>query len=166
MQKYRNVPIITTDDDQLVFKNFAEILYQSYLKHPNVIHSCRCHLIVKDWRKNILPYKRWKWDCRSIKEPSFDLFATGVGTVLYPPNILQISDNDIPMIKDILCQDDIFLKIKENVLGIKIKFVNGVILGKDLKEQLNAQKHALNINNTIKSGNDKIIKKYQKFLVK
>lgn len=118
MQKYRDAPIITADDDQIVFKNFAEILYTSYLKNPNVIHGGRCHLILKK-ANTILPYNKWKWDCKSINKPSFELFATGVGTVLYPPNILKLSDDDLPMIKDMLCQDDIFFKNKRKYIRYK-----------------------------------------------
>jgi len=164
MQKYRTVPIITTDDDQMVYKNFAEILYNSYLKNPNVVHACRCHLIIKDNNKNIIPYRQWKWNCKTIKEPSFELFATGVGTVLYPPNILKISDDDLPMIRDILRQDDIFLKIKENILNIKVKSVDGISLGIDLKEISIMQKEALNKINTMNQNlNDVLIKKYKDY---
>ena len=164
MQKYRNVPIITCDDDQIINKNFAEILYNSYLKNPNVIHAGRCHLILKDRNNNILPYKQWIWNCKTIKEPSFELFATGVGTILYPPNILKISNDDIPMIKKLINQDDIFLKIKENNLNIKIKSVGGINLGIDLKEISTMQKEALNKINTMNQNmNDILIKEYKHF---
>lgn len=59
-----------------------------------------------------------------------------------------------------------FLKIKENILGIKVQYVKGIILGKSLKEIANAQQHALNIHNTVKNGNDIIIKKYNTLLRK
>lgn len=165
MQKYRNVPIITCDDDQMVYKNFAELLFQSYLTNKHVIHACRCHYIVTDAKNKIVPYNKWYWNYTKLKEPSFRLFATGVGTVLYPPNILQLSEKDIPLIKRIICQDDIYLKIREHMLGIKVLSVTGIELGRDLKEISIAQQHALNIQNTMKSGNDKTIKKYEKILV-
>lgn len=165
MQKYRNVPVITCDDDQIVFKNFAEILYESYLKNPNVIHACRCHRIMKSDDMVVLPYRKWKWNCKNISKPSFELFATGVGTVLYPPNILKLTNADLPLIKDILCQDDIFLKIKENLLGIKVQFVNGVSLGRDLKEIHSMQEDALNKINTMNQNlNDVYITKYNNLL--
>jgi hypothetical protein len=43
------------------------------------------------------------------------MFATGVGGVLYPPDILKISSSDIPDIVDkSLTTDDLFLKSKED----------------------------------------------------
>jgi len=94
MSKYRIVPIITCDDDQLYHKNFARLLYESYIKNTNVVHACRCHKIVKSMG-HIAKYENWKHDITSLLEPSFDLFATGVGTCLYPPNILRITANDL-----------------------------------------------------------------------
>jgi hypothetical protein len=69
-------------------------------------------------------YREWKHEYRQ-EEPSFDLLATGVGGVLYPPNILKIDSSDIQeILEKSLTADDLFLKFKENNLGIKVKNVN------------------------------------------
>lgn len=39
MLKYRDLPIISADDDCLYIKNYAEELYQAYLKNPHCIYS-------------------------------------------------------------------------------------------------------------------------------
>lgn len=68
----------------------------------------------------ICQYKYWKFDYANEKNPSKYLFATGVGGVLYPPNILNITNDDIAMINDSILADDVFLKKKELMLGIDV----------------------------------------------
>lgn len=58
-------------------------------------------------------------------DPSSDLFATGIGGVLYPENVLHISEADIPTIKQCLNADDIFLKKREQELNIKVVHAKG-----------------------------------------
>ena len=57
-----------------------------------------------------------------LLEPSYDLFATGVGGVLYPPDILKISNNDLNDINKSILNDDVFLKYKENKLDVKVVY--------------------------------------------
>ena len=54
---------------------------------------------------------------------SKDLFATGVGGVIYPPDILHITDANLPDIYKCLYADDIYLKYLENKKGIKTIWV-------------------------------------------
>ncbi len=87
-KEYQNAIIITADDDIFYPKNWLEILYKSYLTHPNTIVCHRAHRLKFDRNKNILPYKKWK---KKIKGPnlSYQNFFTGAGGVLYPPNSLN-----------------------------------------------------------------------------
>jgi len=163
MQKYRNVPIITCDDDVIILKNFADILYKSYLANPNFIHAGRCHEIILLNHK-IQSYKKWIFNQKNYNKPSHKLFATGVGGVLYPPNILNITDADIPLIKELLTVDDIFLKIKELTLNIKVNSVNLL----DFKQYFYdiSNKNGLWLNNLNgKSLNDFYIKKFNHLFI-
>lgn len=121
MQKYRNYAVVTIDDDIEYTPDLLESLYNVYMLHPNCICARRCHRIKWSESDTVLPYGSWQWQCKDYKEPRFDLFATGVGGVLYPPDILNINDNMIPEIRECLNADDIYLKWLE--LNKKIKTI-------------------------------------------
>lgn len=155
MVKYRDIPIITMDDDQLPVTNVADILYKSYQTNPSVIHAGRCHEIKYDDNKSALPYHQWRYEQRKVLKPSKHLFATGVGGVLYPPDILRLNPSCLPKILDIITADDIYLKVRENELRLKIKYVPGCkFIDMHAKQGL-----ALH-NNVGECLNDKYIKKY------
>ena len=157
MLRYRDIPIITVDDDQIPITNVAELLYNSYRNDPYVIHAGRCHEIKYNHTTNrALPYDQWVYEQQSIRTPSKHLFATGVGGVLYPPNILQLGTKCITKILDIITADDIYLKVRENELNLKVKYVPGcAFIDTHAKHGL-----ATAYNNTGKCLNNKYIKKY------
>lgn len=86
--EYINCILITADDDIFYPENWLEILYKSYLTHPNAITCHRAHRIKLDKDKNIMPYKTW---AKKINGPNLSYlnFFTGAGGVLYPPNCLN-----------------------------------------------------------------------------
>ena len=61
---------------------------------------------------NILPYSTWDREFNKYHHPSMELFATGVGGVLYPPFIFdkKIALNIKTIIETCLDADDIWLK--------------------------------------------------------
>lgn len=123
MKKYRNHPIITVDDDIVYEKTTVESLLNSYLLYPNYISARRVHKMLFDKNNKLMPYESWKKEYNKELNPSFNLFATGVGGVLYPPNILNINDDLIPEIKKCLNADDIYLKYLEIKKKIKTIYV-------------------------------------------
>ncbi|MDR1554422.1 MAG: hypothetical protein LBS39_00155, partial [Campylobacteraceae bacterium] len=102
LKEYPNSIIITVDDDIYYPKNMLEKLYQAYQKQPNMVHCHRAHRITFK-NGQIEPYKNWKFSVEKVN-PSFLNFLTGVGGVLYPPNIFH---------EDIL-RKDIFVKLAPN----------------------------------------------------
>ena len=125
MKKWRQLPIVTFDDDLVYESDLLQKLYNSYKEFPQCVSAGRVHMMQRDYLKHtLLPYRQWKYECKSIKnDPSMDLFATGCGGILYPENCLQISNADLPLLKTCLNADDVFLKKKEQDLGIQTVFV-------------------------------------------
>ena len=145
MKKYRDYAIITIDDDIIYTNDLIETLYNSYIKYPNCIHSRRVHKItIKN--NEILPYNKWIKEYKNELNPSFNLLAnTGSGT-LFPPNILNINDENIKEIINCITADDIYLKYLSRKKNIKIVWVpNDYLLG---IKQLN-DKYALYIKNAL-----------------
>jgi len=131
MQKYPYDIIINIDDDIIYEKSTIESLYYNYLKFPFSISARRVNLIKynKTTRK-ALAYKDWPKDYTLLKKPSFDLLATGVGGILYPPNILKIHYSLIYELDNCITSDDLYLKYRENLFKIKTVWVpNNYLMG-------------------------------------
>ena len=88
LKEYPNDFIITADDDIFYDRYCVENLYNSYLNSDKkTIIANRCHKISIDKNGSIKPYKNWK-KCIENHDVSCLNFATGVGGVFYPPNVL------------------------------------------------------------------------------
>jgi hypothetical protein len=105
--KYPNAVIITIDDDVIYPKTFIEDCIKAYEDSPTTVNAGRVHKIKYD-DKGILPYKQWDWESQET-EASYDLFFTGVGGVVYPPNFFRKEDLNIEEIHKYIKTDDIFL---------------------------------------------------------
>lgn len=116
MKKYRDFPIITVDDDFIYPDDTIENLVSYYNKFKNSIIARRTFVINKE-----LNYRKMlNAGISRIHEPSFLNFATGCGGILYPPNILKITDDYISDILDMKYDDDFYLKALETRLGLKV----------------------------------------------
>ncbi len=98
LAEYPDYIIVTADDDILYDENMLKELYDAYTQNPEFIQCHRAHYIVFD--KKLLPYNKWRWNITKTK-PSFNIFFTGVGGVLYPPKCFY---------KDIL-REDLFMSL-------------------------------------------------------
>jgi lipopolysaccharide biosynthesis glycosyltransferase len=85
LKEYSNSIIVTADDDIYYSKDWLKKLYDAYMKQSDMVHCHRAHRITFEGNK-IMPYNKWKPRITKV-EPSFANFLTGVGGVLYPPNI-------------------------------------------------------------------------------
>ena len=119
MQKYPDDIIITIDDDNIYEKDCIAKLMRAYSRHPECVSSLRCHRILWDVKGKVLPYNSWKQETDGEFMPSHELFATGVGGVLYPPGILREYLN-IERIKEFITTDDIYLKELELQHDVKV----------------------------------------------
>ena len=134
MTQFRDNAIITLDDDIFYPSNTILSIYESYIKHPNIISGRRTHLIKFKKNNEIDLYKHWKFEQIKIKEPDYNLFiTTGAGT-LYPPDILNIEEKHLNIINEVITTDDIFLKYFEINKGIESIWVpNKLMLGTEIK---------------------------------
>ena len=123
MRKYRNYAIITVDDDVIYCKNFLKSLYNSYLEYPNVVSGRRGHNMIYKKNKELEKYSAWIKKNKSLSEPDFKLFLTGVGGIIYPPDILNIKEEYLDLIKEIIWADDLTLKHWEIEKGIKSRLI-------------------------------------------
>lgn len=118
MQKHPNDDIITVDDDTMYGSQTVKILVETSKKYPNSICGNRCEKIaVTDG--TIENYNSWE-RLQTAQEPSFFLFATGMGGVLYPPKVLNEILFDVDAIKKTcLIADDVWLNAMAQVNGTK-----------------------------------------------
>lgn len=125
MQKYKTENIITIDDDVLYEHDFVKSLVDASIKNPNVVCARRVHLICCDESRRALDNSNWKFEYKNIEQPSMLLYASGVGGVLYPPNVFNKFnlEKNKPLLLDLLYQDDMFLKVLEIKNKIPVLYV-------------------------------------------
>ena len=114
--------VITVDDDIVYPPTLVQSLLGGYYRHPNAIISNRTHIITSESPDRLTPYRTWVMEQTEIvDEPRFDLLATGVGGVLYPPGIFDEGAFDLRAIKESsLLADDLWLLIQEARLHIPV----------------------------------------------
>lgn len=119
LKLYPDATIITIDDDVLYDSDLLETLIVPYLQNSNNIYAHRIHRMTFNQEGKIAKYKDWD-RCINDKTPSFLLFPTGVGGVLYPPHSLddEVLNEEIFMAK---CQfaDDVWFKAMSIKKGTK-----------------------------------------------
>jgi len=162
MKLYPHSLIITVDDDNIYDKALVGDLYSSFQKYPSAVSARRVHKIAKDKKDTALPYSKWRYEFKKITTPSFDLLATGVGGVLYPPGLLPPETFDADRIKELcLNADDIWLKFMELKNNIPVVWAKGRrVHPLNIKR---AQKITLQKNNYHKNLNDKYITNLQNY---
>lgn len=106
-------------------EKLVQSLFDEYEKLGNkYVYACRTHLIRYNDDGSAKLYREWKHEHHQ-STPSFDLLATGVGGVLYPPSCLNINPSLIQEICNTsLTADDLFLRKRETDLGLKVKSIN------------------------------------------
>ncbi len=156
MQEYNEANIITVDDDLVYSPDLIESLMKMHSVYPDCVCARRVHKIKLDANGNIVPYKNWIYECRSIIKPSYMLCATGCGGVLYPPHIMPEETFNVEAIREnCLCADDIWLKVMQLIAGIKVVWVpSNYIMPYEVQ---GSQEVALNIINTNGDRNDEYI---------
>lgn len=157
MQEFKEIPIIIVDDDVCYDKNFVKVLMKSYKKFPKCISCMRANFMMFKPDGNLREYKSWLMGYRILLDiPSYQLMPTGIGGVLYPPNILSRDTfNKKAIIENAFYCDDLWLKF--NAVKNDIKTVIPMDYT-SYKEIPNTQEVALWRLNVTKNNNDICIK--------
>ena len=118
MKKYRNLPIITIDDDSVYPSEMIPDLLKLHQIYPDVILARSARLIdrhkpYKDWIELVSGVEKVQFVRQLINQVRQDLNPEGYGGVLYPANILQVSDDLIDEILHFPRADDIYLTVLE-----------------------------------------------------
>lgn len=141
MQQYPDDIIITLDDDVLYPNYLVEKLVDSYCKNPYAVSAGRVHKMSFDSYGNILPYRCWMKEAKIYNLPQMDLFANGVGGILYPPHCMDKQLFNKDKIKQLcLYGDDIWLKAMQILKGTPVVLIS------------QNQQHPIPINGTETDG--------------
>lgn len=122
MLKYKNTPIITIDDDQMYYPKTVEDYYNEYLKNPNIV-LCRLCREMTFTDNKINKFENWIWHTKNPK-PSRKTHAIGAAGILYPPDCLKITSDNLDEIKKCLLADDIYLNVLEIRNNVLVKWLN------------------------------------------
>jgi len=139
LEEYSDAILITVDDDIIYPTYFIEKLYDKHLEYPKEIIAYRCSIIKKKTDNELMPYLSWQNANNSI-EPSFDLFFTGVGGVLYPPKSLAKEVTDKKLFLALAPNaDDVWFKAMSLLNNTKIvqvfeKFIEFPIINQKSQE--------------------------------
>ena len=102
LNEYSNSIIVTADDDIFYPQDWLEKLYNCWKNNKDCVICHRAHRIGIE-NKKLIPYNKWEHTIISDK-PGFDIFFTGAGGILYPPDIFY---------KDIL-NEELFKNLTPN----------------------------------------------------
>lgn len=154
LQSFPNSIIVTLDDDIIYPSDTLEILLKEHKKHPESIIGNRAHEVAYSNGK-LMPYKKWK---KEISENTDNVFLTGCGAILYPPESLHpdVIRSDLFMS---MCPyaDDVWLYFMAKLNGTDIRKVEGRKF-KDFVEVPSESFSGLNKLNVDKGYNDTQIK--------
>ncbi len=154
-REYPEDIIVTVDDDVLYDPALLDTLWQAHLKYPDAVVAGRTHLITVDGSGQPRPYNSWIRRVTGFEEgPSMQLFAVGIGGVLYDPKWFPQELWDEQVIRDTcLPADDLWLKTMEMAAGIPVASISGMEL---LRTVPGSQDTALCSVNVGENRNDRV----------
>lgn len=118
--------IATADDDIYYPEDWLEVLERGCLEDIRVITAHRCHRVRVSSHGQVEPYAKWEQEVRDelCMLPSSDVFPTGVGGILYPPNSMHFVVTDSSTFLK-LCPtgDDLWFFWCARLLGTKVRKV-------------------------------------------
>jgi len=91
---------VTIDDDLHYPPSLITMVLIKHMLFPNCVISSRAHKIFFSDDGDIIPYLEWHCETQTVNGPSKELFPTGVGMILYPPNSLHHDEFDVATYKN------------------------------------------------------------------
>ena len=116
--------IATADDDIFYPRHWLKALYEAYQAEPQYVHCHRAHRIQYDTTGAPVPYQQWEMLADGYQGPSFDLFPTSGGGVLYAPSHLHNEMlNESAFLSLCPKADDVWLKAMSIMAKVQCKKV-------------------------------------------
>jgi len=160
-KEFENEIIVTFDDDALYPRNVLQALVELHEKFPKAICANRVHLMTQS-NGRLLPYNKWKHNCKDILKPSKQLMPVGIGGILYPPHAVSEEVFDVEVLKKIcFFADDVWLKFHAMSKGTEV--VTSKKFNKDFITIKTSQNVRLVSSNVFESGNDKQIQEVMNY---
>lgn len=121
MKEYPDDIVITFDDDQIYNRDVIEVLYRSYIEHPDTVQCINVNEVVFTSEWEVASYENWKRFEVLSGHSSHAYVPLGVGGALYPPHSVSDEVFNIEAIRK-LCpkNDDIWIKFMLLLKGTKI----------------------------------------------
>lgn len=121
MSAFPESTVITLDDDVIYPESHLETMLKTSGSWPGCIVALRVRRITREG-DGFARYSSWMVGSGELRGvPTFQLIATGVGGVLYPPHCLDEHVFDLSAIKETcLFADDLWLKIMATLKGTKL----------------------------------------------
>ena len=115
--------IVTADDDVHYEADWLENLVALSMQNAGSVISCRSHRMEYGTDGKLLPYAQWKKNI-GVATTSGEIFATGVGGVLYQPHSLDPRVTDIDTFTR-LCPstDDVWLYWMTRLAGTEVHHI-------------------------------------------
>lgn len=122
-KKYKSSFIVTADDDVYYESSWLKELCNGYENNKKHVIGHRAHKVTSNLENEINKYERWNFNI-SDNTPGKNVFLTGVGGVLYPPESLsEESMKDSIFTKLCPTADDVWLYFMIRKNGFKCKKV-------------------------------------------
>lgn len=119
MRRYPQATVITVDDDAVYDERLIENLLEASDEQPHAVICERANLML--FRPDGTPrsYGSWVYDCGYLRgTPTYQLLATGLGGVLYPPGALpQMAFDEEAISRTCPMADDLWLKAMATANG-------------------------------------------------
>ena len=116
--------ILTADDDVYYPYKWSEKIFDSYTSSKKEIIGHRGHFITFNKYHKMKPYQKWKYNIK-YEFSNKNIFLTGVGGILYPPNSFH-KDYNKDKIYTKICDnaDDIWFHFMARLKNYKFKVLN------------------------------------------
>lgn len=158
LKEFGEYAVVTADDDVIYRRNWLELLYKAYLRHP---HEICAH------RARVFQFKKYNcWGLTSnTSRSSYLNFFTGVGGVLYPPGVFNRNKfffDEYLMLELCPTADDVWFWAMAVLSKVKIRVIDNNIIDQIYvypQDELRLGcKATLAVENCENNGNDRYLK--------